>query len=1012
MATVTAVLRQLQGRYAVGAIETTTVTRSSWISPPTALVRNSSPIGWSAQRRGVVNSSHWASLISSEPSRESPLPPSTDETSEQPRFQRWQASRAATLEKSAASRWHLPEVDKALDVRVAREILHKLRADGVYDPQLIDPQSTERGENNPAVAIAGAFVQLTTIAKHPDAGWRCENEEDAIAVAQLFQDVKTLVPKHLQSNEDLRRCIDQFRHAGVWDIAQDANKVLQRANKTTTVDPVSVLDSLGSNTCVAWNTLRHDRGLGDISKKVHNWGTGSGDPNLRLYNPELWRGGRGKDPHVGDEKNELETKKKHAKGRRDDALEQFRSATGWVEMLSAFDTVPTDDSVTELVFQNLAIAADDATRFVYGDRAGYLVGRRREFSDNFSDKKARRRRRRKGKGDVSDQSEDESKFALHYTYTCDALRHVRRLVESYEQNPDANQTLMVPPIEAACVVNAFLKATYEQTVRGDKDVFEKDKNRVLNTNDLTSLTSFESSVDALFLWRAALAAGSSETGAYREKFFPHQVWQRDLNHEREVFNPAAEKFRRQVRDLVRVVGENAKSCALYQEDYFVPDTLRAARAVTSALDAFAFLAHRGIPTRRLAFDRVAACALRVVESSEAEETFSLQFDVTKTCAAASRAFQLIAERQHEGRVFDATIAKWCRVSSKMLSTSKAKPSCESLGMFIAACCSFAVRDGIADDVDALFVAANAQIADADVSGFVQNATAHDVQRVLTGWRRIAEAREETTSLSSPSPESVLTVLEATARVLPTELDPQTVHDIVCGLEALGNEVKLGVVFDAAAAAAETATTRCRKRDEAHTAASKLCLQGLRAFDEPSAPSDLKEHAVHATVATAAAAKHLEGAYIAKAARAWARLAIGARVFPDANAVAATLAALPDARPPASIADLRMIERAVLDIETARREAEGSMAGVKNKTKRTMKTSTQTTSPSTADTSPFDTLLQKWIDALPSKASAALSKKLESLDSLDAKADALVAAVTQDTTKVRAALREEITKALM
>ena len=438
------------------------------------------------------------------------------------------------------------------------------------------------------------------------------------------------------------------------------------------------------------------------------------------------------------------------------------------------------------------------------------------------------------------------------------------------------------------------------------------------------------------------------------------------------------------------------------------------------------------------FDRVAAFAMHLVERACPGETFALfEFDLTETCAHALRAFQTIAERQHEGRVFDATVAKWCRVSAATLSdTSKPKrgdrnkQTCESLGMLLAACGSFAGRCGISGDVNALVVAVNETIA-SDTVSFGKNATAHDAQRVLVGWRKI----KLNAVSSSPNPNAVAAVIASVKRVLPQELDSQTIHDIVSGLAALsGSEITL--------AEATQATLRRRARDDAHAAASRLCLQGLRAFDEPVAPADLAESALLATLQTAKAANHLEGAYIAKAARAWARLAHAAGNFPDPSAVATTLAALHDAQPPASTADLRMIERAVLDLETMRLTGETGRANPPEETLTNAESNaethtadtgranppqeTQTNAESNAETHTADTgranspqethhttpppisdLFQRWLAASPAKQAAALVKKWESADSADARAQALLAAARADTTKVRKALREEI-----
>jgi hypothetical protein len=182
------------------------------------------------------------------------------------------------------------------------------------------------------------------------------------------------------------------------------------------------------------------------------------------------------------------------------------------------------------------------------------------------------------------------------------------------------------------------------------------------------------------------------------------------------------------------------------------------------------------------FDRVAAFAMRLVERACPGETFALfEFDLTETCAHALRAFQTIAERQHEGRVFDATVAKWCRVSAATLSdTSKPKrgdrnkQTCESLGMLLAACGSFAGRCGISGDVNALVVAVNETIA-SDTVSFGKNATAHDAQRVLVGWRKI-----KLNAVSSPpNPNAVAAVRQTMGATRPTEAAPGSIRHDFC-----------------------------------------------------------------------------------------------------------------------------------------------------------------------------------------------------------------------------------------
>ena len=70
-----------------------------------------------------------------------------------------------------------------------------------------------------------------------------------------------------------------------------------------------------------------------------------------------------------------------------------------------------------------------------------------------------------------------------------------------------------------------------------------------------------------------------------------------------------------------------------------------------------------------------------------------------------------------------------------------------------------------------------------------SASAHDAQRVLVGWRRAKEAGEGAKARHvSPIPgAALLAVLEAAARALRDELDPQTVRDLVAGADAVERE---------------------------------------------------------------------------------------------------------------------------------------------------------------------------------------------------------------------------------
>ena len=98
------------------------------------------------------------------------------------------------------------------------------------------------------------------------------------------------------------------------------------------------------------------------------------------------------------------------------------------------------------------------------------------------------------------------------------------------------------------------------------------------------------------------------------------MWARDEHHEREVFNPAAEKFRKQMRELVDAAGENAR------ENVRLTLSGRATRGVgpedasaaalrvsTSALRALIIDGAPRDTHAALAFDRVAAAALAAAE---------------------------------------------------------------------------------------------------------------------------------------------------------------------------------------------------------------------------------------------------------------------------------------------------------------------------------------------------------------------------------------------------------------
>lgn len=1126
-----AFLRRLRGGYRCAAIEAPWVTTRTTRPPSPGHAPRTLGRGLASSRSAPSPEPAVGEAETRSPNAE------TGAETRSARFARWTRNRARALRVSPAARWRLSAEERAEDRAVAREILREARAEGAYDP------SRRARPHDAAADVARAFVALTTLASHPDAGWRCETAEDARAVAALFRDVAEIVPRHLERDVRLVRCVDAFADAGVWDVASDARRALRRSSeeedfdgdtdeshgsgtntkrraetKTTAtrrmrdenagdrdardanepfLDPSRALEALGADRGAAFSRMRSAGGLGGTGR-AHNWGTGSGDPAARLYDAETWRGSKGRETREAREnraraaektgpKKSDSTEKKKATARVAPAPEErLRRATMWTKTLSSFVTrdelrheressptlVPTDDAATEKLFQNLAVWADVSTRALRGDRAAYLVARRSAFL-------TRRRRRTDDSGvpgsdsvddrafeDGEDASEDAFEGAeeedehgeptekpprslaarrrAQHRSLRHALRHLRLLAEAHARDPDANARAMPPPLEIALVVNAFLRARATNASGAGE----------AGGGPISVRADFEACADALALWRLALEAGGSEEGAYREKFFPHQVWARDEHHEREVFNPAAEKFRKQMRALVDAAGEAAREnvrvtlSGRANGDGTEDASVAALRASTSALRALAALAHRGIPTRRLAFDRVAAAAF-----AAAERTFSStrgesekKAEIADAAATALRAYQIASEREHEGRVRDALVSRWLRVAERAVLETVREPETpgvrpETLGVLVAAAGAFADRSRLAGDVAALLAAANdAVAADASALSFAASASAHDAQRVLVGWRRASSQasgneNEEARNPFAPTPAALLAVLEAAARALRDELDPQTTRDIVAGVDAVEREglaaeadadaplaARLATARTAVAEAKKEALARREARAAAHVAASRLCLQGLRAMDEPAPPRDLAREAARAVEAAASAAADLEGAMIAKCARAWARLARGARVFPDPAAVAATLAALPEARPPASTVDLRMIEHAVLDVETARSGAFSSSSS----RRQTRAFPSIVTNPPVADRiadrderavselDELETYLRRWLDASPAKARAALEASLATADAEAGgsknKAGALVAAARADTTKVRAKLREAILEA--
>ena len=109
------------------------------------------------------------------------------------------------------------------------------------------------------------------------------------------------------------------------------------------------------------------------------------------------------------------------------------------------------------------------------------------------------------------------------------------------------------------------------------------------------------------------------------------------------------------------------------------------------------------------------------------------------------------------------------------------------------------------------------------------------------------------------------------------------------------------------------------------------------------------------------------------------------------------------------ARLRMIERAVLDVETARASAEPRPLPSKGKNPPTGTADCEGLFQTKTKEETLDAYVRRWLDASPAKARTALEASLATADAGagGSKAGALVAAARADTTKVRAKLREAI-----
>jgi hypothetical protein len=105
----------------------------------------------------------------------------------------------------------------------------------------------------------------------------------------------------------------------------------------------------------------------------------------------------------------------------------------------------------------------------------------------------------------------------------------------------------------------------------------------------------------------------------------------------------------------------------------------------------------------------------------------------------------------------------------------------------------------------------------------------------------------------------------------------------------------------------------------------------------------------------------------------------------------------------------MIERAVLDVETARASAEPHPFPSTGKNPPTGTADREGLFKTKTKEETLDAYVRRWLDASPAKARAALEASLATADAGagGSKAGALVAAARADTTKVRAKLREAI-----
>ena len=293
----------------------------------------------------------------------------------------------------------------------------------------------------------------------------------------------------------------------------------------------------------------------------------------------------------------------------------------------------------------------------------------------------------------------------------------------------------------------------------------------------------------------------------------------------------------------------------------------------------------------------------------------------------------------------------------------------------------------------------AEIAASAAARLAPHAPSDVFARLAVGLGRIARAN----GAEGWDPTDVSTfALAATKALGPAAFEPQHAKDARDGLEALASAGGFEIPKEAWDAL-DAADARWRRREAAFIAAQYTFGQGLAAARGIPLDADA---VADRDAATAKAAKDLSGKSLAAVAKAWARRARFHGAMPDEDAVAAVVDALPNAEPPATIAELEVMERALLDVrnlELARLaevadEDGGVWSGV----------------PGMGDAgSHYEAYRDEWLAALPAGKRAKLRAELEVAETTSAESatSALVANARADAAKTRDATRRRLLDAL-